>query len=128
MKKLMFILIPLLIACSFQVRESEDYEERLSRRPTDESQGIYSEFRAEDGFRPYYEEKVPLVDYQVEDRERMSRRLDLIFFDEENLIERDIYDPYNIYQDDPLNYEIEDEIEVEFIQGEEEGILKLKHF
>ena len=129
MKKLIFILIPLLIGCSFQVRESESDEERLSRRPVTNGRGIYSEFHLDDGFRPYYEEEVPLVDYQKGDRERMSRALNLNFLEvEDKLIETDKYDPYNIYQKDPLNYNIEEEIEIHDIEREEEGILKLEIF
>jgi len=122
MKKIILVLLPFLIACSFQVKESEGEEERLSRRPVVEGKDVYSQFDLDTGFTPYYEERVPRVDYQTDDRERVSRSLSLEFFgSNEKLSETDKYDPYNIYQEDQLNYEvesIEDILEIESQNGE----------
>lgn len=50
MKKI-FILLSLIIlgGCSFQVRESDTLEERLSRGSTIDRRDIYSEFNVNDG-------------------------------------------------------------------------------
>jgi len=126
MKKIILVLLPLLIACSFQVKESEGEDERLSRRPVVEGKDVYSQFDLDTGFTPYYEERVPRVDYQTDDRERVSRSLSLEFFgSNEKLSETDKYDPYNIYQKDQLDYEVESIEDILEIESQEEE-LKIK--
>lgn len=130
MKKLIILLLPLLIGCSFQVRESEGDEERLSRRPAVENMDVYSEFDFGSGFKPYeLERRVPLVDYSTDNAERLSR--ESVFFED---IDRElnlgnIYEPYNIYQTDELNYNGSGE-RIEFLELEEveEDNLKLDIF
>ena len=126
MKRIILVLLPLLIACSFQVKESEGEDERLSRRPVVEGKDVYSQFDLDTGFTPYYEERVPRVDYQTDDRERVSRSLSLEFFgSNEKLSETDKYDPYNIYQKDQLDYEVESIEDILEIESQEEE-LKIK--
>jgi len=130
MKKLIILLLPILIGCSFQVRESEGEEERLSRRPAVEDRDVYSEFDFREGFQPYeFEKKVPLVDYSTDDVERISRES---FFLEEvdtELNLTNMYEPYNIYQEDELNYNGSEE-KIDFLEVEEveEENLKLDIF
>ncbi len=130
MKKWIILLLPLLIGCSFQVRESEGDEERLSRRPAVEDRDIYSEFDFGSGFKPYeLQREVPLVDYTTDDVERLSR--ESAFFEEVDteLNFTNIYEPYNIYQTDELNYNgSEDRIEFLEVEETEEDNLKLDIF
>lgn len=130
MKKWIILLLPLLIGCSFQVRESEGEEERLSRRPAVEDIDVYSEFDFRSGFKPYeLERRVPLVDYTTDDAERLSR--ESAFFEDldTELNLTNIYEPYNIYQSDELNYNGSGE-RIEFLEIEEveEDNLKLDIF
>lgn len=128
MKKYIIILIPLLIGCSFQVRESEGYEERLSRMPRTEERDIYSEFHSDEGFRGYeYEETLPLVDYSIDDRERFSRKS--FFFDEDTEIRVSGPDEYNLneyYETDALNYDTEDDLPEELRADEADETLKIE--
>ena len=130
MKKWIILLLPLLIGCSFQGRESEGEEERLSRRPAVEDIDVYSEFDFRSGFKPYeLERRVPLVDYTTDDAERLSR--ESAFFEDldTELNLTNIYEPYNIYQSDELNYNGSGE-RIEFLEIEEveEDNLKLDIF
>lgn len=119
MRRFIILLLPLLIGCSFQVRESVGDEERLSRRPAIEDRDVYSEFDFRSGFTPYeLERTVPLVDYSTDDVERLSR--ESAFFEDidTQLNYNDMYEPYNIYQKDQLNYNGSDE-SIEFLEVEE---------
>lgn len=125
MRRFIILLLPLLIGCSFQVRESEGDEERLSRRPAVEDRDVYSEFDFRSGFKPYeLERRVPLVDYSTDDVERLSR--ESAFFEDidAELNYNDMYEPYDIYREDQLNYNGRDE-RIEFLEvekGEEENL------
>ncbi len=86
MKKIILLLLPLLIGCTLQVKESYPDEERISRGMHTE-RNVFSEFTRESGLKTYdgsYEE----IEYS--DAERISRESYIPLIDTTNEIDTNL--------------------------------------
>lgn len=91
MKKIMILLLPFFIGCSFQVKDTVNEEERLSRRFMFEDE-TYGEFNFNKGFSPY-EYELNVKDDEINNAERSPRELTL--FGKEENFKKNQNDQYN---------------------------------
>lgn len=77
----MILLLPFFIGCSFQVKDTVNEEERLSRRFMFEDE-TYGEFNFDKGFSPY-EYELNVKDPEIDNAERSPRELTLFDDDED---------------------------------------------
>lgn len=111
MKKTIILLLPLFIGCSFQVKDTVNEEERLSRRFILEDE-TYGEFNFDKGFTPH-EYELEVKDYEVENIERSPRELTL--FDEEEefkVNESKNFNEEDYYRSESPSYQWNDELKI----------------
>lgn len=107
MKKLILIILPLFIGCSFQVKDTPKEEDRLSRRPILEDE-TYGEFNFDEGFTPHeYQDFIFIPEDEKDNRDRSPRELNL-FLDNDN----EEYSQENFYRKDISNYEPDEDLKI----------------